>query len=387
MKIKDCIQRHLQVLCNEIGARPTGSQANKAATAYASKEFESCGLTVHRQQFDCMDWKNNGATLTVQGQRIPVAPSPYALACHVQGEIVRVGSLEQLREIEITGKIAVLHGALVSEPLMPKSFVFWNPDEHKEIIALLENGRPLAVLTLSLSAEQFVPVIEDGDFLIPCGVVMPESFHLLHDGISVNLCLDTDRQPAKCENVIAAYGRAGAKICFSAHIDTKPGTPGASDNAAGVAVLLALAREIAEREFPCRIEFVLFNGEDYYSTPGETAYLSSYLSVPGDYICAFNIDGAGIKGYDTAYSFYECPEARINTIRDLAAKLSGFTETEPWPQGDHTLFSISGIPAVSVTSNAIFETVDNVVHSELDTIDGIDLQKLDAAVQFLLGSI
>lgn len=48
------------------------------------------------------------------------------------------------------------------------------------------------------------------------------------------------------------------------------------------------------KTYPYRLEFVLFNGEDYYSTPGEMAYLASHLSRPEDYVCAFNVDGAGI---------------------------------------------------------------------------------------------
>jgi len=43
----------------------------------------------------------------------------------------------------LSSKIAVLYGELGKEPLMPKNFVFWNPDEHKQIVALLEEKKPL----------------------------------------------------------------------------------------------------------------------------------------------------------------------------------------------------------------------------------------------------
>lgn len=47
-------------------------------------------------------------------------------------------------------------------------------------------------------------------------------------------------------------------IC--AHYDSVPGTPGADDNASGVAVLLACARALAGRDAP--VGFVAFNGEE-----------------------------------------------------------------------------------------------------------------------------
>ena len=85
MEIRENIERHLNVLCKEIGARPTGSEANHTAVEYACREFERAGLDVLRQEFDCMDWVDNGGILTVGGKAIPMAAAPYSLPCSVQG--------------------------------------------------------------------------------------------------------------------------------------------------------------------------------------------------------------------------------------------------------------------------------------------------------------
>ena len=387
MEIRENIERHLNVLCKEIGARPTGSEANHTAVEYACREFERAGLNVLRQEVDCMDWVDNGGILTVGGKAVPMAAAPYSLPCSVQGELLCVSSREELRCAPVAGKIVLLCGELASEPLMPKGFVFWNPEEHREIISLLENGGVKAVLTVSLSPERFVPVIEDGDFEVPCAVVLPESLPRLCSGLPAALTLNAERRPAKAANVIAIYGSGKHKVCFSAHIDTKPGTPGALDNASGVAVLLALAEELSGRELPYRIEFVLFNGEDHYSNPGEMAYLAAYLSSPSEYVCAFNIDGAGVKGQDFVYSFYECPEQLTSSISGFAKKAEGFKQTEPWPQGDHTLFSFSGVPAISITSAGIFALANSVLHTENDTLELIDSKRLETLVKFLLYSV
>jgi hypothetical protein len=60
-------------------------------------------------------------------------------------------------------------------------------------------------------------------------------------------------------NVVVGDPRQ-AGVLIGAHYDAVPGTPGADDNASGVAVLIAAARAIGPREGVC---YVAFNGEEY----------------------------------------------------------------------------------------------------------------------------
>lgn len=62
-------------------------------------------------------------------------------------------------------------------------------------------------------------------------------------------------------------------IC--AHYDTKPGTPGAMDNAAGISALLLLGRYLQEVETKQNIEFVAYGGEDSWF-PGNSSYIEEY---------------------------------------------------------------------------------------------------------------
>ena len=52
------------------------------------------------------------------------------------------------------------------------------------------------------------------------------------------------------------------RVLLGAHFDTVAGTPGADDNASGVAVLLEAARCLAGRDFLATLEFVGFNLEE-----------------------------------------------------------------------------------------------------------------------------
>jgi poly-gamma-glutamate synthesis protein (capsule biosynthesis protein) len=51
-------------------------------------------------------------------------------------------------------------------------------------------------------------------------------------------------------------------LILGAHVDTKPTTPGASDNASGVALLLELARVLAKTLTPHQIVFIAFGAEE-----------------------------------------------------------------------------------------------------------------------------
>ncbi len=373
------VKNHLEMLCNTIGPRPTGSAANRAAVDYASEVFKRCGLHVRLQEFDCMDWKNAGAALSVDVRNVPVKASEYSLLCDVAAEYVCVDTVEALESATLGGKIAVLHGELCKEPLMPKNFEFYNPDEHKQIIALLEEKEPVAIVTLAPTGDH---IIADGDFNIPCAVASAELLDAFVNstGSRAKLTITTERVPTKAHNVIATYGNGDKKLCFSAHLDTKAATPGALDNASGVAALLAFAESLSGKNYPFQIEIVLFNGEDYYSTPGEMAFMGS---LTPNYTLAVNVDGIGLKNSATSVSFYACPPEIEDKIMARAERQGGIERIEPWPMGDHMLFATCGIPTIAVTASNIFALMGGVLHSPDDSIENIDMDILGNVVRFL----
>jgi len=89
-------------------------------------------------------------------------------------------------------------------------------------------------------------------------------------------------------NVVAEVpGAAGPSrgILVGAHYDTEPGTPGADDNASGVAVLIELAARIAARPASSRLRFAFFSLEEvpYFATSAMgSAVLARSLNRSGD---------------------------------------------------------------------------------------------------------
>ncbi|HTL47136.1 MAG TPA: M20/M25/M40 family metallo-hydrolase [Verrucomicrobiae bacterium] len=90
-----------------------------------------------------------------------------------------------------------------------------------------------------------------------------------------------DLNGAPAQNLIArkAASREGAYFMIGAHFDAVPGTPGADDNASGVAAMLEAARILAPHKASDKIDFVAFDGEEYGMAGSE--HLSRALKVQG----------------------------------------------------------------------------------------------------------
>jgi aminopeptidase YwaD len=160
-----------------------------------------------------------------------------------------------------------------------------------------------------------------------------------------------------------------------AHIDSKPGTPGAVDNASGVVVLARVAELLAAAPSDLGVELLFVNGEDHYAAPGEQHYLAS-TDLAGVRL-AINVDAAGYRGGPTAFSSYG-PVDELD-LAPLAAE--GLVPGPPWPQSDHMVFAMSGVPAIALTSWDLTTLMEHVTHSGHDTPDLIDVDLLEAAAQ------
>jgi aminopeptidase YwaD len=311
--------------------------------------------------------------------------APYSLGCKVKALFTAASTLEELEAIEVEDKVLLLYGDLAKEQLMPKNFPFYNPEEHQAIIGLLETKKPLAIIAATSRNPELAgglypfPLIEDGDFDIPSVFMKEEEGEKLlkHLGKEAILVSDAQRIPAKGYNVIARKGNAGDRsVVVCAHIDAKLGTPGAIDNAAGVVVLLVLAELLEAYDGKHGVDLIAFNGEDYYSAPGQVHYLQSNQGKLEQIRLAINIDGAGFKEGKTAYSLYECPAEIRAVVQKAFSTQENTIEGELWYQSDHSIFIQNQVPAVAITSDRLMELSTNITHTEKDIPDIVAPGKL-----------
>jgi aminopeptidase YwaD len=284
-------------------------------------------------------------------------------------------TVQELAKAELTGKVLLLRGDIAREPLMPKNFPFYNPDEHQEIIRILETKNPLGIIAATSRNPEMAgavypfPLIEDGDFDIPSVFMTEEEGVRLARlaGDVISLDIQAERIASQGANVIARKGSAaGRRVVFCAHIDSKAGTPGALDNASGVVVLLLLAELLKEYQGRLGIEILAINGEDYYSNPGEVSYLDSIQGKFAEVLLAINLDGVGYRQGSTAYSLYGCPDALAAMIRGTFSAHPELVEGEQWYQGDHMLFVMNQVPALAITSEQAINLLTRIIHTSRD---------------------
>jgi aminopeptidase YwaD len=161
-------------------------------------------------------------------------------------------------------------------------------------------------------------------------------------------------------------------------MDAKIGTPGAIDNATGVIVLLLLARLLQDYSGNLQIELVAFNGEDYYSVPGQMNYIAANQDSFDQIMLNINIDGAGYKDGPSALSFYGLPSMIESKAREALASSKRVLEGRQWPQGDHSIFIQYGCPAIAATSQWFADNIDSqtITHTPEDKPEIVDCQKL-----------
>ena len=385
---------YLQLLCEEIVNRSVGSEGNRSATRFFERTLSSLGWKTETQEFDAMDWIDGGAELSAGEVSFKVLVSPYSNGCDVAEELIAASTVNELEQANMRGKIILLHGEIAKEQLMPKNFVFYNPEEHQRIIALLEKGKPAAIVcatgrnpALAGGVYPF-PLIEDGDFDIP-SVYMTEGegrMVLPFAGTPVKMKSVSTRIQGKGYNVIARKGDpTGGRLVVTAHIDAKKGTPGALDNASGVVVLLLLADLLKDYEGSKLVEIVAFNGEDYYAVPGQMKYIQEYQEIFPEILVNINIDGAGYKEGPSAFSFYGLPDAMDEEIKAVINQFDGIVEGKPWVQGDHSIFIQYGRPAVAVSSQWFTDNIDrqDITHTPKDKMGIVDCRKLVKIAQAL----
>ena len=381
------LTRHLEKLSVEIGARPVGSPANDRAADYIRDVFAALGWAVEEQPYACTGWDCAAASLAVGDEALAVEANVFSPACDVTAPAVPASTLDELAAADLTGKIALLHGELVAEPLSAKSW-FLRGERDDAIIGLLEAKRPAAVLAPPPPTPQYEQFTGDWELEIPAATApLPVIQRLLAQPDVLHLRLDCAKFAATARNIVArkaaafrqAQGSSAAecadsarRVTLMAHFDTRINTPGALDNAGSVAALLALAETLGGTALPFDLELIAFNSEEYLPI-GDDEYVrrageASFADIP----LAINMDGIGyVGGHNTVAQFNVGP-ALAARLEAIVARYPTVQWVDPWPQSNHSTFSFRGVPALAFSSQGAF----NLAHFPADTVAQVSVEKL-----------
>ena len=376
--VEYCLNR----LSVEIGARPAGSQAHRAAADFIAGEMKQAGYEVISQEYPCPDWRALSCELTVAGRKVRAVVNTHSPSCDLEAELVPVTSVEDIQGLDLTGRIAVVHSEITRTGFMPKNFDRrYYADESKDrFMELLEKRRPSAIITVS-HYDVPLPVIEDSELSIPSVTVHKDdgAFVVENARATARLRIVAERRAGAGSNLIGRRGNNPKKILVCAHYDTKPGTPGAMDNAAGISALLSMARHLKDVETGLAIELVAYGGEDSWF-PGDALYIQEY--PPDNLVAAINVDGIGMKDVNTVIAFFGCPD---NLVARIMSAAKGFGEyvQGPFYESDHGFFWPLGIPTMAFTSTCM-DLLGKVTHTENDTVDLLDARKIEQTAGLVL---
>jgi len=385
--MKMICEEYLDKLCQEIPQRPVGSKGNQEANDFFNEIVSTYGWNIESTLFEAMDWTAEKTNLRFGSEEFKIYPSPYSIGCSIEAEIVSAGNRNELEMINTAGKLLLLHGELTREQLMPKNFVFYNPDEHQQIIALLEEKKPGAILAATSRNAALAggvypfPLIEDGDFNIPSVYLTEEEGRKLlqKSGQIGKLESDARRIMNEGSNLVARKGEDRTRrIAISAHIDAKIDTPGAIDNATGVIVLMLLAEKLQAYQSDVMIELLPFNGEDYYAASGQMIYLEENRDRFDEFLININIDGAGYHQGPSVFSPFNLPNEIYLGLTKVLNSAEDILEGDPWYQGDHSIFLQQGVPAIAVTSKWFLDNIDTqeITHTPRDHAGIVNCDKL-----------
>lgn len=389
-ELSDRISRHLQEL-TAFPDRHVGGPGNRAATELFASRITECGFDVVRTEFDCLEWEFGEAALSAGTLRFDAHVGPYSHPCDLTAPLVAVGSVEDLESDSVRGAIVLLHGEIASGQVMPRNFTFYNPDSHKRVLRALDEFAPAAVVAATGRDPQMVggqypfPLFEDGDLGLPNAYMKDIDGEALrsHVGEPVSLRLESERIPATAEHIVASLpGALPGRIVLTAHIDSRKGSPGALDNASGVATLLAVAEMLSDWRGPT-IEVVPFNGEDNYANPGEMLWVDQNSGRMEDIVLGVNIDDAGQKEKTTHVSFYGCPSEMEIVVRRAMDAFPRVGEGPQWFQSDHAIFGIYGRPAIAIAGSDIDGFMAEYAHTARDTIELADPDLIGETARFI----
>lgn len=199
-------------------------------------------------------------------------------------------------------------------------------------------------------------------------------------------------------------------VLVGAHYDAVPVTPGADDNASGVAAALELARRFAARPAPCAVRVVLFTNEEppfFWSDSMGSLVYARAMAARGERPRAmlslesigYYSDEAGSQRYPPVLGWFYPSRGdfvafvgNVGSRRLVHRSIAAFREVATLPSAgsaapqqfpgigwsDHWAFWQVGLPAVMVTGTAPFR--NRHYHEDTDVPSQLDFTRMARAV-------
>ena len=288
--------RHLEALCDDIGARWATSEAEALAASYILDHWQRQSLSnVHREEFEFETWDPGTSAAYVRGEpAFPIDSLPllFSPRTSVEARLVDVGFGSEhevaASKSELGGAIAIIDAGF--EP-------FTRPHPLASRVEWLADAGVAAVVVVDGRGGRILSYISGSDWTgadIPSALPVPAIVTSREDGnrlrrrnrgdTYLRLSIDSGVRTGQSVNTVADLPGViwpDEQIILCAHHDTVPQAPGANDDASGVSVTMEIARVLSRLHKEqgigpgCTIRFVTFGGEEQM-LQGSRAYVRDH---------------------------------------------------------------------------------------------------------------
>ena len=261
-----------QALC-DLGGRLAGSASEAAALAFVRQRLAAVpGAKVRDDPVDYPGWRCRTAQLTDATTGVSFPCTPLLGTASAAGLVAEVLDLGLGRHADFERHASGIRGRIV---MVRHEYPFASGHVHRRVKLGLAQQMGAAGFLIAHPEAGIGPVSgssgRNGGAGIPALGIGAETADALRrppDGTlpTARMVIDGDDHPARTSMLIADLpGRGPDWVVVSAHIDGHPHGESAIDNATGVAVALALARQLAPQVSGCPrgLRICLFSAEEW----------------------------------------------------------------------------------------------------------------------------
>ncbi|MCY3602993.1 MAG: M28 family peptidase [Chloroflexi bacterium] len=349
---------HVRVLSVGIGPRVSGSQEARETVAYIAEAFRSYGYAVEVTEFT-YETRFRQATVTVGGETIE--------GIALNGEATSARSAEG-RAVDggLTGNDS-FSGAIpigsrnTSRP--QDSMMYMAAARNGAAGLVIVNHEPWRLAGFPIPARDAIPVV------LVAHTEADRFSRAIAEGAPISIEIGPARPVAM--NVIARPGEdARCDILAGGHHDTVSASPGAVDNASGVAIILELARAFAADGLDEGLCFVTFGAEEsgLFGSRALARSLAEKGELP-EVMVNFDVTARG-------------DAIEVIGTRALVERTVALLEREGFPAyasalpegygSDHSSFADVGVPVLFFSDGDV-----SLIHTPADVIDLVEPDALD----------
>ncbi|MDS0279300.1 M28 family peptidase [Halomicroarcula sp. S1AR25-4] len=372
---------HLETLV-DVGNRMAGSAGEREAAEATRDALAEYAEDARLERFDIQGWVRGDSSIaadgtTVTGADHEVIALPRSPASEATGDLVDVGYglPTDFEDADCEGKVVLVRSDVPEwyERYIHRREKYYHAVEAGAVAFVYRNHvEGMLPPTGSVGTED-APIGE-----IPAVGVASETGARLarrYAGDPVTVAVDCGTPAATSQNVHAELGPdTDKRVLVTSHVDAHDIAEGASDNGAGTATVVEIARALAAREdeLASRVEFVAFGAEEVGLVgSGRLAAERDLDSIRA----ILNLDGI-VRGR-TLQCFTHGFDALGEAAESVADRFDHPVTTSPEqsPHSDHWPFVTWGVPGVHVTSET-GETGRGWGHTHADTLDKLEPRTL-----------